>query len=311
MFKSWNIKNKVLIISIILGFILFFSLTITLNDSNTISAFNSIQKDTIFEEDLNGDKKKDTILIKNTDQGFIGQVNLNKNKTYGLDPSNELPTLGEYCSYWPIRVSTLDISRDNSKEIFIQSSFNNKPIQQIFSWDGSKYVNILSSTNNLLGFLDSGNSKTPKVISGNIDSVNIDFKEYLYNKGLLKEINNSNNTTLIGEDTITDLISLIHQLPNPYISVPNYFYSQISGSDLESLFRLANGQNSFKFQDGYFIDLAWSENGDITCENWILNFRSTNTKDTSNISTMTINLMLNKYDDEDFPYKITSFNVYQ
>jgi len=31
----------------------------------------------------------------------------------------------------------------------------------------------------------------------------------------------------------------MESLPNEYLSVPNYFYSQISGTDLENIFRLA------------------------------------------------------------------------
>lgn len=310
MLKKLIIRNKILVI-IISALILFSGYKFIFADNSSLPVFSLTQKDNILEEDLNGDKKKDTILIKHTGEGLIAQVNLNKNKTFSLDYSKDLPTLGEYCAYWPVRISTLDISRDNSKEIFLQSSFHNKPVQHIFSWDGAKYVNLFSSTDNLLGFCDSNNSKTPKVIIGNYEGGDINFKGYIYTKGKLEEFTDTNPISLVGSDTISNLISLVQSLPNQYISVPNYFYSQISGSDLESLFRLANGSNSFKFQDGYFTDLAWQENGTITCSNWILNFRATSVSDPSNISNMTINLMLNKYNDEDFPYKITSFNIYQ
>lgn len=311
MFKKLIINNKIFNFILVLIAILSFSRLFLQNQVSTMPIFNLMEKDSLLEEDLNGDKKKDTIAIKHTKQGLIAQVNLNKNKTYSLDYNSTLPTLGEYCSYWPTRISTLDISRDNSKEIFLQSSFHNKAVQNIFSWDGSNYVNLFSSTGNLLGFIDSGNSKTPKVITGNFHSGNMDLKGYMYNKGTLKEFTDTTPFTLAGEDTISNLIALVQSLPNPYISVPNYFYSQISGSDLESLFRLANGSNKFTFQDGYFIDLSWQENGTITCENWILNFKATNTSNPSQVSNMTINLMINKYNDEDFPYKITSFNIYQ
>lgn len=310
MFKKLVINKKILftfivVLTLLGGYTIFFT------NNSSIPVFNLMQKDNILEEDLNGDKKKDAIVIKHTNQGILAQVNLNKSKTYSLDYSKELPTLGEYCHYWPIRISALDISRDNSKEIFLQSSFHNKPVQHIFTWDGSKYVNLFSSTDNILGFLDSSNSKTPKVVLGNYEGGDITFKGFIYNKGKLEEFTDTNPITLAGEDTISSLISLLQTLPNQYLSVPNYFYPQISGSDLESLFRLANGSNSFKFQDGYFIDLAWQENGTITCANWILNFRSTSTTNPSVISNLTVNLMINKYPDDDFPYKITSFNIYQ
>lgn len=309
MFKKLTIKRKAIVIIIFL-LLITSCYKLFLSTPTLSSVFNFDQKDNIWEEDLNGDKKKDTIFIKYTSQGFIAQVNLNKNKTFSLDYTKDLPTLGEYCDYWPLRISTLDISRDNSKEIFLQSSFHNKPIQHIFTWDGYKYVNILSSTDNILGFLDSSNTRTPKVFLGNFENGDMKLKNYIYSKDRLEEITAINPLPFPGEDTISSLISLIETLPNQYITVPDYFYSQISGADLESLFRLANGSNSFVFQDGYFIDLAWQENGTATCFNWILNFRAINTTDSSMVKNVTINLMLNKYRDENFPYKITSFNVY-
>lgn len=303
------INNKVFIILICI-LIAFTSYKIFFVKEETVPVYNLINKDNILEDDLNGDKKKDTIIIKHTNEGLIGQVDLNNNKTYSLDYSKDLPTLGQYCSYWPVRITTLDISRDNSKEIFLQSTFNNKPLQNIFSWDGAKYVNLFSSTNNILGFMDSHNSKTPKVISANYQGGDITFKGYLYNKGNLEEFTTSNAVDFPGKDTIISLISLIHLLPNEYITVPDYFYPQISGSDLESLFRLANSSFTYKFQDAYFIDLAWQENGKVTCANWILNFTAMSTTNPSVLSTMTINLMINKYNDNVYPYQITSFNVY-
>lgn len=310
MLKKIIENNRLFYIILFLIAILCLTKIFFLDNKTPTPVFRLMEKDNILDEDLNGDKKKDTIIIKHSDQGILAQVNLNKDKTFSLDYSTVLPTLGEYSSYWPIRISALDINRDNSKEIFLQSSFHNKPVQHIFTWDGSKYINLFSSTNNLLGFYDSSNSKTPKVILGNYENGSIDFKGYMYNKDGLKEFTESNPITLAGEDTISNLISLIQSFPNPYISVPNYFYSQISGSDLESLFRLANGGNTFKFQDGYFIDFAWDKHGNVSCENWILNFRSISTLNSSKVTNMTINLMINKYSDEDFPYKITSFNVY-
>lgn len=310
MLKKLILSNKIIFIFISI-FILFCGCNYMISQNSSTLVFNLTHRDTILEEDLNGDKRKDNILIKYTEDSILAQVNLNKNKTFSLDYSKDLPTLGEYCSYWPIRITTLDISRDNSKEIFLQSSFHNKPIQHIFTWDGSKYINIFSSNNNLLGFIDSNNSKTPKVVVGNYQGGDITFSKYIYKRGSLEEILVNSPEILASSDTISSLIGLIQTLPNQYISVPNYFYSQISGSDLESLFRLANGTNKFIFQDGYFTDLAWQNNGTITCSNWILNFKAINISDQSSITNMTINLMINKYNDADYPYKITSFNIYQ
>lgn len=311
MYKKTISSNK-LFISFLLLIAISCSIKIfsTFYKDNSNDVFNISKEDSVVHEDLNGDNKKDNILIKKSDSGLIAQVDLNDDSTYSLNYNKNFETLGEFAEYWPIRISTLDISRDNSKEIFIQSSFHNKPIQHIFSWNGSEYNDMFCSNNNIIGFIDSANSRTSKVMSGNYESGNITLKGYLYNNGSLKEFTSNLNNYLPGNDTISNFISLIESLPNPYLTIPNYFYSQISGTDLESLYRLANKSNYYKYQDGYFTDLSWDKDGNITCENWILNFRTTSTLDSTSFSNITINLMLNKYTDDNFPFKITSINIY-
>lgn len=311
MYKKNNLSIKLFnIFLLILAILCFFKLFFIKDNLDAKNVFNSSKEDSIIHEDLNNDNKKDTILIKRSDSNLLAQVSLNSNETYSLDYSKNLQTLGEYCEYWPVRVSTLDISRDNSKEIFIQSSFHNKAVQHIFSWNGCGYDDIFCSNNNIIGFMDSSNNKTPKIISGNFQDNNINLNGYLYNKGSLKEFNSNLVDSFPGKDTVNNFICLIESLPDPYLSIPNYFYSQISGTDLESIFRLANSSNYYKFQDGYFIDLAWDNSGNITCENWILNFRTISTSDSKKVGHITINLMLNKYNDDNFPFKITSVNMY-
>lgn len=311
MYKKNNLNIKLFnVFLLILAILCFFKLFFIKGDLNAKNVFNLSKEDSIIYEDLNNDNKKDTILIKKSNSNLLAQINLNNNETYSLDYDKNLQTLGEYCEYWPVRVSTLDISRDNSKEIFIQSSFHNKAVQHIFSWNGYGYDDIFCSNNNIIGFMDSSNSKTPKIISGNFQDNDISLKGYLYNKGSLKEFNSNLIDFFPGKDTINNFICLIESLPDPYLSIPNYFYSQISGTDLESIFRLANNSNYYKFQDGYFTDLAWDNSGNVTCENWILNFRTISTSDSKKVGNITINLMLNKYNDDDFPFKITSINIY-
>lgn len=309
--KFINSNKKFYLILLLIGIV---SLIYVIESSNineeSKPVFNLLNKDNVVREDLNGDNKKDTIVIKNTGEGFMGQINLNKDETYSLNCHKSLPSLGEYSDYWPIRISTIDISRNNSKDIIIQSSFHNKPIQHIFSWNGTSYEDIFCSYNNIMGFLDSCNNKTPKLISGNFLGGNLDLKSYMWKENSIKEINDSSNFNIPAMDTLCNFISLLESFPNAYLSVPNYIYPQISGNDLETLFKLANSTNFYKFQDGYFTDLAWDESGVVTCENWILNFRAINTTDNTKVKNLTINLMINKYTDTDFPYKITSINAY-
>lgn len=296
-----------------LAFILIAFFSLSHNKSEyllTKSVFNQNNKDIVFHEDLNGDGKKDTIVIKYSNSNSSGQVNLNKSESYSLVCSRDLPSLGEYCSYWPIRISTIDLSRDNHKEIILQGTYEDKAVQQIFSWNKTSYSNIFSSNNNIIGFVDSCNSKTPKLITGNFSNGRISIKGFIYSKNELTEFNNNLTEDLPALDTLSNFIGMIESFPDAYLSVPNYFSPEINTNDLETLYRLANGSNYFKFQDGYFTDLAWKENGKISCENWILNFKTINLQDNKSLGNKTINLMINRYEDTDFPFKITSINAY-
>lgn len=310
--KALQSKTAIYIILTIMAFtgLIHIMRTNTEKAEETQSVFTLSNKDNIIHEDLDGDSKKDSIIIKNTDNGIIGQVSLNKEETYSLTCHSDLPILGEFSEFWPCRISTIDISRNNSKEIIVQSSFHNKSVQHIFSWTGKNYKDIMRNNNNIIGITDSCNSKSPKVMSGNFEEGKIALKSYVWKENALKEYNADIKTIVPGCDTISNFINLVESFPDPYLSVPNYFYPQISSSDLESVFRIANSNFYLKFQDGYFIDLAWNEKGTITCENWILNFRSIDTANNNNIKCITINIMLNMYNDTDFPYKITSINIY-
>lgn len=304
--------NKRFIISLNLALILLvFLLSLYKSESPLTNAvFNQNNKDIVFHEDLNGDGKKDIITLKHSNSGYNGQVNLNKSESYNLISNKEFPALGDYCPHWPIRISTIDLSRDNHKEIIIQGSYEDKAVQQIFSWNRNGYSNIFSSNNNIIGFVDSCNSKTPKLITGNFLNGKISIKGYIYRKSELIEFSNNLTEDSLVLDTLSNFICMIESFPNAYLSVPNYFSPEINTNDLETIYRLANGSNYFKFQDGYFTDLAWKENGKISCENWILNFKTINLQDNRGIGNKTINLMINRYEDTDFPFKITSVNVY-
>lgn len=279
-------------------------------ESKASSVVSLVNKDKVLHEDLNGDGRKESITLKSINGSLTASVLFGKDKLYSLSPNEEFPTLGEYCSYWPTRVSALDLTRDNGKDIIIQSCFHNKAIQHIFLWNGNGYTTALASNSNLVGIMDSHNNKSPKIFSGSFSNGTLAMSSYTCNKGVLRHYESNISEAIPGLDTTSNFICLVESFPNLYLSVPDYIYPQISGNDIETLFRLANNNNYYIFQDGYFIDSAWDKYGKATCENWVLNFRCTPTEDTNKASNITIDITLNRYEDDTFPYKITSINVY-
>lgn len=280
-------------------------------NSSSITFFTSVEDSKTIQDDLNGDGKKDILYVKKDDKNYYIQINLHDGTSYALDPSSNFPTLGDSFDYWPMKVTTIDASRNNIKEIFLQSSFHGKPIQHMFLWNGKKYDDIFCSNNNILGFVDSKNNKTPRIISANIYNGEILYNSYIFVKDKLKQFNYNYPTNYMGMDIISNFISLVQSFPNESLTLPPYFYHNISGSDLNLLYGTANNSMSYSFEDGLFKDLSWDSNGVPHEVKWSLNFKSTSLSDSKTAKAITFDLLLTKFTNSDgtFTYKITSLNL--
>ncbi|MEG2918497.1 MAG: hypothetical protein RR891_04335 [Clostridium sp.] len=308
MFKKINFTTKLFTLFLILSglacFIFNFSNTPTSKD-----VFNLCNNEGIFYEDLNGDGKSDTILLERTNDGLISQINLNDNITYSLDYDKDLQTLGELCDYWPIRISTPNITNSKFKDIVIQSSFHNKAIQHVFSWNKSKYSDLFCSTNNIVGINHNFDGETTKLFSGNFANDNIYINEYLYTDESLIEINFSETNLLPDIDTINDFICFIESVPCLPLNLPDYINPQIKGNDIQKLSSLFENSNSLTFQDGYFTNLPFNKDDSIKSNNWKLNFRVTSNLNYNDVNSITINLTTSIYENNHSLPPITSLTI--
>ena len=187
----------------VLGIIIFtISLTfLFLFKTSAISTFNIVNEAKMMQADLTGDGTKDILYIKTDVNKYYIQIN-SGDKSYYLEPSKKINTVGNYYLQWPMRLTLMDISRNNVPEIFTQASVNNKAVQHVFLWTGEKYEDIFSSTNNILGFVDSKNNKTPKMLSGNIKDGKLNLISYIFIQDSLKSFDYNYVDNYMGKTTV-------------------------------------------------------------------------------------------------------------
>lgn len=240
--------------------------------NKSLETFNIITESKLIKADFTGDGDEDILYIKTQDGKYYIQIN-SKNDSFYLQPNKKINTVGYYYPHWPMRISTMDISRDNKPEIFIQASHNNVPVQHVFVWDINQFKDIFCSNNNIMGVLDSRNNKTPKFISGNLKDGTMNLS---YNILIGKQFKNYSydSSTLPGRDVIIKFIQYIETLPGGETNKPEIFYDGLSGKDLTLIGKLAGENNSYVFQDGYFTDSKANKNGEVSEIKWILNFKA-------------------------------------
>lgn len=284
--KKYSMCNKKLLGSFC---ILIFLLSITLiniktYNEQTIETFDLIEDNTVIKKDFNGDGEKDILYIKKHNEKYYIQINI-KSNSYELIPNNDLRTLGSYSITWPIRITLKDLNRDNLPEIILQSTDDNIPIQHIFSWDVDKFKNIFNSKNNIIGFNDTSNNKSPKFISGNFYNGEMYFKNYmLINK---KTMNYSANypNDFLGKETVTNFINFLQGNAD----IKEKVVLSMEEPLIDQFFQLSTNGYKLTFQDAIFEDLKSAKNGDIKDIKWKLNFKGSNSEGVKNF-TITLQL---------------------
>jgi hypothetical protein len=278
---------------------------------SSIPTFNIIDENKMIQADLTGDGTKDILYIKTEKDKYYIQIN-SGDESYYLEPSKHINTVGSYCTEWPMRLTLMDVSRNNVPEIFTQASIKNKAISHVFLWNGEKFDDILCSTNNILGFIDSKNNKTPKVLSGNINDGKINLVSYIFIKNSLKSFDYNYVDNYMGKDTILGFINLMSSFPLAELNISRELFSpNINGNDISLLTDLSSRKVSFNFQDAVFKDYKWDEGGNASAVLWTLSFKETNTKDIKEIKNYTIELILNliSKDDNVPTFKISSIKI--
>ena len=294
----------IIIIAILLIFFLFFRKT-------SISTFNIVNETKMMQADLTGDGTKDILYIKAEKDKYYIQIN-SEDKSYYLEPSKKINTVGNYYTEWPMRLTLMDISRNNVPEIFIQASQNNKAIQHAFLWNGEKFDDIFCSTNNILGFVDSKNNKTPKVLSGNIKDGKMNFISYIFVKNSLKSFDYNYIDNYMGKNTILGFINLMASFPLAELNISKELFApDLNGNDISLLGDLSNRKVYFNFQDAVFKDYNWDKDGNVSEVLWTLNFKGSsinNLKETKNYTIELILKLIPKVDKVS-TFKISSISI--
>ena len=294
----------IFVISILFLFFLFFRKT-------SISTFNIVNETKMMQADLTGDATKDILYIKAEKDKYYIQIN-SEDKSYYLEPSKKINTVGNYYTEWPMRLTLMDISRNNVPEIFTQASQNNKAIQHAFIWNGEKFNDIFCSTNNILGFVDSKNNKTPKVLSGNIKDGKMNFISYIFIKNSLKSFDYNYVDNYMGKNTILGFINLLSSFPLAELNISKEIFApDLNGNDISLLSDLSNRKVYFNFQDAVFKDYNWDKDGNASEVLWTLSFKGTsigNVKETKNYTIELIVKLIPKLDKVS-TFKISSISI--
>lgn len=297
----------------ILTIILIVLFTIFILSKDSFQTFNIFTEDKpIKNYDVTGDGLKDNIYIKMLNNKYFITVT-SKDKTYTLKPNHKLNTLGNYKSYSPLKLILTDISRDNINEIFIQSSQNDTSLQHLFVWDKTKFKDVLYTTNNIIGFIDVHNNKTPKIISSKFNNAPLVFSNYILVKSKIKPYYCNYSSNFIGKDTIASFITYIQNLsPNTSEKPESLFHESGKFSCYSSIDKLIKSNRKYIFEDGSFSDTDYNKNGEISDVKWILNFKSTSNLVKEDCKNTSIKLFLKSIGspNEQFYFKISSINVF-
>lgn len=279
------------------------------NPSQTFSNNTSDLK--VIKSDLNGDGDQDNLNVNINNNKYYIEVKT-KDKNFALEPNKPVNTFGSFSNTWPMRITLLDVSRDRIPEIFIQSSDKNMALQHVFVWNGEKFENAFSNSNNIIGFIDHKNSKTPKVVSGRITENNIVFSNYIFLNYKFKNYNYDFENTFMGKDTVLALINYLQSLPGGEAGKPNEIFSKdISSSNFDLITKMSTENNTYTFQDGIFMDTKSNKDGETSELEWTLNFKgvSNTTKDLCKNYTLVLKLKGENDSKNKYYFKITSLTL--
>jgi hypothetical protein len=284
---------------------------------SSINTFNIVNDTKMMQSDLTGNGTKDILYIKTEADKYYIQIN-SEDKSYYLEPSKKIGTVGSYYTHWPMRLTLMDINRNKVPEIFTQSSIqgissqSNKAIQHVFFWDNEKFTDIFCSNNTILGFVDSKNNKTPKVLSGNIKDGKMNLTSFVLTKNSLKSFNYNYGVNYMGKDTILGFINLMTSFPLAELNISKeLFAANLNGNDISLLGDLSNRKVFYNFQDAVFKDSNWDKEGNPSEILWTLNFKGTTAQNVKEIKNYNIELILKPIPNASgsSTFKITSISI--
>lgn len=293
--KKFIFLSFLLIIFFILG-ILFVYRTYP---DKIISTFEPIDNSKEYILDLDGDGIIDSLkVVKNNSKPDI-KITTNA-KSYYLSDNCENSFIST--DFFPMKVYIFETIRNDTPIIVIQC---NNTIN-IFSWNKTKFSNLIKLDGNIFGILNSKNSKTPVYYAFTSSKGMSTLNSYmLINKESLnvsKELNSI--------DGISNIISFIDLIEKSYEieDLPDIFSTTIDTSNLAILFNLDKEHNTYSFQNAFFYDESFDEEDNSIEIKWRLSFEKF-TKDGTNSSKEEKVIYVSTSKNEDGSFKISNISL--
>lgn len=304
MFNFITIKNKTPIFLFFITFIIIGSIYLNrcLKTLPSSYVYSHIKDNNKFDFDCDGENDDLTIISTNTTYSIKIKNSMGEFLLKSQQYDYSLLDISPSCD---ISISYIDLMRNKTPEIIINGLKNNKPTFYIFQWINNTFQEVIFSQDNILGILDSNNSRTPKIFTSNSTKGDESTKSYIINSKFIKDISFSNFKipNLGNMQKFIDLIQVEYEIDD----TPDIFSPYIPSDELAILWNLDKSNYMYSFQKAFFYDTSWNEIGEPTSLYWILSFEKTNYTN-SNKSPQELILYVKIDLDELNQYKISSIN---
>lgn len=265
--KKQLIIDLIFIISIlIIGSITFYYQSNKSKTSQTIYPVNP-SKDSNY--DLTGDGLEDLFQLISNENKIDFNVKTSSSEFYFSKEIDD-KILFTKSIHWEPKIFIHDLTRNNIPELILIGSKNNKSIYYIFGWNNNKFNLIASGNSNILGILDCKNTRTPQCISLSSSSGGNSAKSFMIINNSLLNITSS-NTNVPSLDSILSFVNLI-ELPYNLDELPDIFTTDINKNELSTLWNLDKDNYSYAFQNAFFYDYDWNNEGEPIAFKWRLSF---------------------------------------
>ncbi len=228
-----------------------------------VSTFEPIDNSKEYILDLDGDGIIDSLkVIKNNSKPDV-KITTNA-KSYYLSDScgNSFAST----DFFPMKVYIFETIRNDTPIIAVQC---NSTIN-IFSWNKTKFSDLIKLNGNIFGILNSKNSKTPIYYAFTSSKGISTLNSYM----LINEESLNVSKELNSIDGISNILSFIDLIEKNYEieDLPDIFSTTIDTSNLALLFNLDKEHNTYSFQSAFFYDEFFDEEDNPTEIKWRLSF---------------------------------------
>lgn len=272
--------------------------SITTDNLHVLNAYSPISDNTSI--DINADGINDVIKVSNN----TAIVTINK-KQYNLSNYVKTPNNSSTTASWPLKMYLCNISRNLSPEIILQSNYDNKSTLAILSYCENSFNNIYQTTNNIFGIIHLDSSKTPICYSINSSEGISSLTSFMISNNNIIDVTKFNKT-IPGIENILPFIDLI-ETQYELDSIPDIFSDNINSEELKILWNLDKDNNTYSFQDGFFIDKSSDIEGNINSISWRLTFEKFNKNNSNSKKELILNVITDI--DNEGKHKISSIII--